>query len=66
MNQQELLNDYRENLLGVFGDPSLVLTSGKGATVTDADGRTYVDLLGGIAVNALGYGHPVWVEAVSR
>lgn len=66
MTQEELLNDYRDDLLGVFGDPSLVLTEGKGCLVDDVDGRTYLDLLGGIAVNALGHGHPVWTEAVSR
>ncbi len=37
-----------------------------GAVVTDADGRAYLDLLGGIAVNALGHAHPAIVEAVSR
>ncbi|WP_178945852.1 acetylornithine transaminase [Kocuria sp. TGY1127_2] len=66
MTQQDLLDDYRNDLLGVFGDPALVLTEGKGCLVTDADGRTYLDLLGGIAVNALGHGHPAWTEAISR
>lgn len=65
MTQEDMLADYRKDLLGVFGDPSLVLTEGHGCRVTDADGRTYLDLLGGIAVNALGYAHPRWVEAVA-
>ncbi len=64
--QQSLLGEYAESLLGVFGTPSLVLTSGRGAVVTDADGRDYLDLLAGIAVNALGHAHPRWVEAVTR
>ncbi|RKQ33311.1 acetylornithine transaminase [Kocuria tytonis] len=62
----ELLDDYRNNLLGVFGDPALVLVSGQGCHVTDADGTRYLDLLAGIAVNALGYAHPAWVEAVAE
>ncbi|MCJ8506014.1 acetylornithine transaminase [Kocuria flava] len=64
--QQSLLGEYAESLLGVFGAPSLVLTSGRGAVVTDADGKDYLDLLAGIAVNALGHAHPRWVEAVTR
>ena len=35
----ELLDGYRDNLLGVFGDPALVLVEGQGCRVTDADGR---------------------------
>ncbi len=51
-------------LMGNYGTPPLVLASGSGATVTDVDGRVYVDLLGGIAVNLLGHAHPAVVEAV--
>jgi acetylornithine/N-succinyldiaminopimelate aminotransferase len=57
---------YGASLMNTFGPPQLVLTRGKGAHVWDEDGREYVDLLGGIAVNALGHGHPAVVEAVSR
>lgn len=39
---------------------------GAGAKLWDADGKEYTDLLGGIAVNALGTAHPAVVEAVSR
>jgi acetylornithine aminotransferase len=53
-------------LLGNFSAPALELVSGSGAMVTDADGREYLDLLGGIAVNALGYAHPAIVAAVSH
>ena len=62
--QDRLLDEYKHHLLGVFGDPALVLTHGSGVRVTDANGREYLDLLGGIAVNALGHAHPVWVAAV--
>jgi acetylornithine aminotransferase len=57
---------YAASLMNTFGPPQLVLTRGKGARVWDEDGREYVDLLGGIAVNALGHGHPAVVEAVTR
>lgn len=64
--QQELLQRYEASLLGVFGTPPLVLTHGDGCYVWDADGRRYLDLLGGIAVNLLGHGHPALVAAVSK
>ena len=48
-----------------YGTPSLALTTGEGATVTDDTGRTYLDLLGGIAVNVLGHRHPAVTAAVS-
>lgn len=62
----ELLDGYRDNLLGVFGDPALVLVEGQGCRVTDADGRRYLDLLAGIAVNSLGHAHPAWVRVVAE
>ncbi|MFF8954809.1 acetylornithine transaminase [Streptomyces sp. NPDC014894] len=49
-----------------YGTPPLALVSGEGARVVDADGAAYTDFVGGIAVNALGHGHPAVVEAVSR
>ena len=52
--------------MNTFGPPQLVLARGEGAHVWDEDGREYVDLLGGIAVNALGHAHPAVVEAVTR
>jgi acetylornithine/N-succinyldiaminopimelate aminotransferase len=57
---------YAASLMNTFGPPQLVLARGEGARVWDEDGREYVDLLGGIAVNALGHAHPAVVEAVTR
>ncbi|MBA2952966.1 acetylornithine transaminase [Nocardioides sp. MAH-18] len=56
---------YAASVMNTFGPPKLVLVKGEGAHVWDVDGNEYVDLLGGIAVNALGHGHPALVEAVS-
>jgi len=56
---------YAASLMNTFGPPKLTLVRGAGAHVWDADGKEYVDLLGGIAVNALGHGHPALVEAVT-
>jgi acetylornithine/N-succinyldiaminopimelate aminotransferase len=49
-----------------YGTPAVALVRGEGARVWDDDGREYVDLVGGIAVNALGHAHPAVVEAVTR
>ena len=56
---------YAASLMNTFGPPKLVLARGEGAHVWDVDGNEYVDLLGGIAVNALGHGHPALLEAVT-
>ncbi len=54
------------SLMNTFGPPKLALVRGEGAHVWDADGKEYVDLLGGIAVNALGHAHPALVAAVTE
>ncbi|MDE9367448.1 acetylornithine transaminase [Luteipulveratus sp. YIM 133132] len=65
-HQTDLLGRYRDSVLGVFGTPPLVLSHGEGCYVWDTDGRRYLDLVGGIAVNALGHGHPALVSALSK
>ena len=56
---------YAGAVMNTFGPPALALVRGRGAHVWDADGKEYVDLLAGIAVNALGHAHPALVEAVT-
>ncbi|ORW05995.1 acetylornithine aminotransferase [Mycobacterium lacus] len=53
-------------MMNNYGTPPMALASGDGALVTDVDGKTYIDLLGGIAVNVLGHRHPAVVEAVTH
>ena len=53
-------------MMNNYGTPPLALASGDGAVVTDVDGKSYLDLLGGIAVNILGHRHPAVIEAVTR
>jgi acetylornithine/N-succinyldiaminopimelate aminotransferase len=60
------LDRYARSLIGVYGRPKAVLTRGQGCYVWDADGKRYLDLLAGIAVNALGHGHPAVVDALCR
>ncbi len=57
---------YSHAHMNTFGTPRTTLVRGEGCYVWDADGARYLDLLGGIAVNALGHAHPALVQAVSR
>lgn len=57
---------WNDVLMNNYGTPPIELVSGKGATVEDSQGRVHIDLLAGIAVNALGHGHPAIVEAVTH
>ena len=56
---------YAGALMNTFGPPQRVLVRGDGCYVWDADGHRYLDLLAGIAVNALGHAHPTLVYAVT-
>jgi acetylornithine/N-succinyldiaminopimelate aminotransferase len=56
---------YTASVMGTYGVPQRVLVRGEGPYVWDADGRRYLDLLGGIATNALGHAHPTLVGAVT-
>ena len=49
-----------------YGTPTIELVSGKGSVVRDADGKSYLDFLAGIATNVLGHAHPAIVKAVSK
>ncbi|MGW0083367.1 acetylornithine transaminase [Streptomyces sp. NPDC003393] len=66
MSNQELTARWQGALMNNYGTPRLPLVRGEGARLWDADGKEYLDLVGGIAVNALGHAHPAVVEAVSR
>ncbi|MGW4942578.1 acetylornithine transaminase [Actinoplanes sp. NPDC004185] len=61
-----LSDRWSQSMMNNYGTPSLGLISGSGAVVVGEDGKEYVDLLGGIAVNALGHAHPAIVAAVSQ
>ncbi|HLU33289.1 MAG TPA: acetylornithine transaminase [Natronosporangium sp.] len=57
---------WSQSLLDNYGTPPLALVRGEGCVVFDEDGKSYLDLLAGIAVNALGHAHPAVVAAVTR
>ncbi|MBR2657056.1 MAG: aspartate aminotransferase family protein [Loktanella sp.] len=53
------------SVLPTYSRAPLTFTSGSGSWLTEADGRRFLDLGAGIAVNALGHAHPALVEALT-
>jgi acetylornithine/N-succinyldiaminopimelate aminotransferase len=60
-----VLDTYTESVMNTFGTPKRVFVRGEGCYLWDADGRRYLDLLSGLAVNALGHAHPTVLSAVT-
>lgn len=61
----DLQQRWSNSLMDNYGVPRVALVRGEGAVVTDADGKQYLDLLAGIAVNILGHAHSAVIEAVT-
>ncbi|MEU1781882.1 acetylornithine transaminase [Streptomyces abikoensis] len=61
----DLTRRWQSALMDNYGTPAIPLVRGEGPYVWDADGKRYLDFVGGIAVNALGHAHPAVVRAVS-
>lgn len=66
MSTAEIQQRWQTALMNNYGTPKVALTRGAGAVVYDADGKRYLDFLGGIAVNSLGHAHPAILEAVTQ
>ena len=66
MTNKKYLKRWDNSLQNNYGKPSIALVKGKGIVVTDADGNTYLDFLGGIATSILGHAHPAIVKAVTK
>ncbi|MGW3338522.1 acetylornithine transaminase [Streptomyces sp. NPDC001009] len=66
MSNEELTARWQGALMDNYGTPRLPLVRGEGTALWDADGKRYLDFVGGIAVNALGHAHPAVVRAVSE
>jgi len=66
MTTEELIALSDQYLMSTYKRFPLVLTRGLGVHVWDNDGKSYLDLVGGIAVCSLGHSHPQVVEAVKR
>ncbi|MEV5649932.1 acetylornithine transaminase [Nocardia sp. NPDC052254] len=66
MSTEQLQQRWSSALMNNYGTPKVALVRGAGPVVYDADGKRYVDFLGGIAVNSLGHAHPAILEAVTQ
>jgi acetylornithine/N-succinyldiaminopimelate aminotransferase len=66
MTNKTMINRWESSVQNNYGTPSISLVKGKGLVVTDADGKQYLDFLGGIATNILGHAHPAIVKAVTK
>ncbi len=65
-SNESLLDRRDEVFMTTYARPPIALVRGEGATVYDADGKSYLDLVAGIAVCLLGHAHPKVVDAVGR
>jgi acetylornithine/N-succinyldiaminopimelate aminotransferase len=63
---RKLQDRYGAAIMGTYGIPPVALDHGSGCVVWDVEGNSYLDLIGGIAVSALGHAHPAFVAAVSE
>jgi acetylornithine/N-succinyldiaminopimelate aminotransferase len=63
---EKLQQRWSAAMMNNYGTPAVALVRGAGAVLYDADGKRYVDFLGGIAVNSLGHAHPAILEAVTQ
>jgi acetylornithine aminotransferase len=66
MTNKKMLTRWNSVVQNNYGTPSIALTKGKGIVVSDADGKIYLDFLGGIATSILGHAHPAIVKAVTK
>ncbi|HXJ95253.1 MAG TPA: aspartate aminotransferase family protein [Terriglobia bacterium] len=66
ISAQQARRDAERYLMKTYKRPPLVFVRGKGCYLYDHHGRAYLDFLGGIAVNALGYAHPRLVRTLRR
>jgi acetylornithine/N-succinyldiaminopimelate aminotransferase len=61
-----VLNDASRHLMNTYKRSDMIFTHGRGCYVFDQTGKKYLDFLGGIAVNALGYSYPDLVKTIRR
>jgi len=64
--QKTVLRDVSHHLMNTYKRSDMIFTHGRGCYVFDQNGKKYLDFLGGIAVNALGYSYPDLVKTIRR
>jgi acetylornithine aminotransferase len=66
MNSQQWIEKSDRYIMRTYGRYPIVPVKGEGCRLWDADGREYLDFLGGVAVNNLGHCHPKVVAALQK
>lgn len=63
---EQVIADGQKYVMNTYGRLPIVIDRGEGCYVWDLDGKRYLDLVAGIAVNSLGHGHPAVVKAIQE
>ena len=66
MTNQDVMQRTNEHILGTYTRFPVALESGENATLTDFDGKTYIDFASGIGVCSLGCGNGQWLSAITE
>lgn len=64
MYAQSIIDAEQKYIVQTYKRSPFVLERGEGVYLYDTEGRRYIDFVAGIAVNALGYGHPAVLQAI--
>lgn len=62
----EMIAKGKKYIMGTYSQAPIVIEKGEGVILTDNTGKEYIDMVSGIAVNSLGYGHPAVVKAIQE
>ncbi len=66
MTLEQMIATDEQYVMGTYARYPLAVKSGKGCTLTDVNGRNYLDFGSGIGVASIGHCDPDWVAAVSQ
>jgi len=66
MSINQIITEGNKYLMNTYKRIPIAFTEGKGAYITDTEGKTFLDMVGGLAVSALGHSHPAVVKAIKE
>ena len=66
MNREEIKEKDNKYIVHTYNRYDIVVSHAEGATVTDADGKSYIDMCSGYGANSLGYQNEAWLAAVTE
>jgi predicted acetylornithine/succinylornithine family transaminase len=66
MSTKQIIEDYKRYVVSTYNRIPVVMVRGQGCHVWDLDGKEYLDLVAGVAVNSLGHAHPCVVDALNK